>query len=70
MTSRTTPTPTRRLRLCRIALAIGAAMPAAALAQESASPLVPDAITLDQVRAWSPWRRIRNNALALASPLL
>ena len=29
-----------------------------------------DAITLDQVRAWSPWRRIRNNALALASPLL
>ena len=49
MTSRTTPTQTRRLRLCRIALAIGAAMPAAALAQESASPLVPDAITLDPV---------------------
>lgn len=27
-------------------------------------------VLLDEVRAWSAWRRIRNNALALASPLL
>ncbi|MBM3605798.1 MAG: cardiolipin synthase [Alphaproteobacteria bacterium] len=27
-------------------------------------------ITLDEVRAWTSWRRLRNNLLALASPLL
>lgn len=27
-------------------------------------------ITLDEVRGWSAWRRLRNNLLALASPLL
>ena len=28
------------------------------------------AITLDEVRRWTAWRRLRNNLLALASPLL
>ncbi|WP_277021359.1 MULTISPECIES: cardiolipin synthase [Paracoccus] len=27
-------------------------------------------VTLEEVRAWSAWRRLRNNLLALASPLL
>ena len=32
---------------------------------ERASP-----ITLDEIRAWSLWRRLRNNLLALAAPIL
>ena len=29
-----------------------------------------ESITIGEIRAWSVWRRLRNNLLALAAPIL